>query len=888
MKTRRFTAATALTAGCLAASLASPAMAQDDEIVLEEVVVTGTYLRGKRQEDSSSPLAIIDANQLNAIGATQISDLVQTMTINNGSQNNPDAFTQGSTTGTANFNLRGLGVASTLVLLNGRRQVNTASVTNDGVQFIDTNSLVPQIAIGRIEIVKDGAAAIYGTDAVAGVVNLITDDDFEGFATSARFQTVTDEGSQRDLLFQAKYGYQADDLSILVAASYFDRTSLTTQERRLSTRSTAGAPGSDFSILGNPGAYIGLGGGALPPGVPIVDPTGCDSVGGFTRPLAPPVAGLQPGFCGFDFGDFFNLVPEEQRFQAYAKIKYDFSETAMWSMEASYANNEASRGNSPTFPFLLSPIVPAENPFNIFGEPVVYLGRAVGNGGNVSPQLTKNETIRLSTSLRGDFESWSYDLGFTWARNNHFRSTEDTLVNEFRAALSPPSDSDPAGRPAGEIFNPFATRFSVAPNSQAIIDYIIGQQTDDAVSELFVVDAVVSTTLGEAPGGDIGIAFGFQYRDESLSSDLDDNTNNGNFGFLSPTPTPDFSGSLSPFAFFTEVLVPLTDELEFSGALRYEDYGGQIGNTLDPKVSFLYRPSDVVTLRASYSTSFRAPSVFQQFGVNTSLNQVTDPINGGNVFAAIQTQVPGAGGRGLLPEESDAFNLGLSLSPMDGLSIDLDYFDFSFENAIITTAFQELVNANPLDPTVVRRSAAGTIVQVNNDYVNASNISTNGLDIRINYEWETEGGAVIAPFFEGTWLFGYDFTTGSGTEVDGLGERNFGLLGIGSRPNPEWRFNTGFSYTSELHDFRFFYRYIDSVNDNENPGSTIGSFATVDLQYGLNLGEVYESFGDTRLTLGAINLFDKTPPLVDTNGGFEARLHDPRGRVFYVELGVSF
>ncbi len=872
MKINRLSAATALTAGCLAASFTSPVVAQDQDIVVEEVVVTGTYLRGKRQEDSGSPLAVVDSTQLNNIGATTIADLVQTLTINTGSQNNPDAFTQGSTTGTANFNLRGLGIASTLVLLNGRRQVVTASVDNDGVQFVDTNSLVPQIAIGRIEIVKDGAAALYGSDAVAGVVNIITDDNFEGFATSARYQAVTDEGSQRDLLFQAKYGYQAENFSLLLAASYLDRTALTTEERRLSLVE------NDDSVLGNPGAFFGTGLGAIPPGIPFVDPTGCTEFGGLLTPLAPPVNGLQPGFCGFDFGDFFNLVPEEERFQAYAAFDYQFSEAAELRVEASYADNEALRGNSPTFPFLQTALVSAENPFNVFGEPVVFFGRAIGNGGSVSPQITENETFRISASLAGDItDQWRYDVAFTYAENDHFRSTEDTLTQEFQAALSTGLN--------GEFFNPFATSFTVAPNSPALIDAIIGENTNDAVSELIVVDAVLSGEVFELPAGPVGLAVGFQYRDESLSSDLDADTNAGNFGFLAPTPIPDFSSSRSPYAFFAEVLVPITEELEFSGALRFEDYGGTIGDTLDPKFSLNWRPLPELTLRGSFSTSFRAPSTFQQFGVNTSLNQVTDPL-GGTAFAAVQTLVPGPEGRDIAPEQSEAFNFGLSWAPIDGLNIDLDYFDFSFDDAIVTTSFQEVVNADPTGPAVIR-SAAGTILQVNVDFENASTIDTNGLDLRINYDIDTDVGT-ITPFFDGTWVFGFDFVTASGTDVDGLGSRNFALLGVGSRPSPEFRFNTGISYATALHEARFFVRYIDGLDDNENPGNTIDSFTTVDAQYALNLGEVVDGLDGARLTLGAINLFNEDPPFVATNGGFESRLHDPRGRVFYVELGYQF
>ncbi|UTW55604.1 TonB-dependent siderophore receptor [Kordiimonas sp. SCSIO 12610] len=899
MQISKFLASTALTlsgVSVLFSANVSAQQASEDETI-EEVVVTGSYIRGRSQENSASPISVVNANDLNAIGATQIADLVQTLTINNGSQNNPDAFTQGATTGTANFNLRGLGVASTLVLLNGRRQVVTASNTNDGLQFVDTNSLVPQIAIQRVEILKDGAAAIYGSDAVAGVVNLYTDDKFEGFTTTGRYGFVTDEGSQDDLLLQAKFGWGNDRLHVLLAGSYFDRTPLTTEERRLSL------PENDTSSLGNPGAFIvpalipqiratetalGLPAGTFPSF--FIDPTGCAEFGGTPAGAPVPVAGFTPGVCQFDFGDFFNLVPEEERIQVYGAINYDINDTTKFHLEAAYADNEAIRGNSPTFPFLQtgSAVIPTTNPNNVFGTTAIFFGRAIGNGGDVSPQITRNETFRISGSLQGDFGAdgnWNYDLGVTYARNDHFRSTEDTITDNFQAALF-------GNTPSGEFFNPFATSFTTAPNSDAVLDFIIGESINNAVSELTVIDAVVSGTVGEVPAGEIGLAVGFQYRDESLDSEFDEISNNDGFGFL--IGNPDFSDSRSPYAFFAEVAVPLTDTLEFSGALRFEDYGGTIGDTLDPKFQLLWRPTDTLTLRGTYSTSFRAPSVFQQFGVNTSLNQISDPLTGSTVFAAVRTDVPAGGnGRPLNPEQSEALNFGASWRPVDGLSIDIDYFNYSFTDAIITTSFQEIVNNDPLGSAVIRAGGDGTaanpgqIVIVNNDFVNASSIDTDGLDLSIKYDIDTDYG-VFQPFFDGTWVLGYDFVTGAGTEVDGLGSRNFALLGVGSRPTPEFRFNTGISFVNDTHEARVFVRFIDGIDDNQNPGSTIDSQTTVDVQYALNLGQVFESFGDTRLTVGAINLFDQDPPFVATNGGFESRLHDPRGRVVYFELGLNF
>jgi outer membrane receptor for ferrienterochelin and colicin len=146
--------------------------AENSEVEL--IMVTGSFVRRSENFESPSPLAVIDSVSIDAIGAKNIADITQTLTINTGSENTPDAFTQNATAGTSNINLRGLGVASTLVLLNNRRQVVNAQQTNDGLNFVDTSSLVPMIAIERVEIIKDGASALYGSDAVAGVVNFIT------------------------------------------------------------------------------------------------------------------------------------------------------------------------------------------------------------------------------------------------------------------------------------------------------------------------------------------------------------------------------------------------------------------------------------------------------------------------------------------------------------------------------------------------------------------------------------------------------------------------------------------------------------------------------------------------------------------------------------------
>lgn len=868
----------------IAALIPTNSQAQEkSETTLEEVVVTGSYLSRLRQGDLPSPTTVLGADYIKDIGAGNIGDIVQNLTINAGSQNNPDAFTQNGTVGTSNFNLRGLGVASTLVLLNGRRQVNTGALTNDGVNFVDTNALVPQIAIKRVEIVKDGAAAIYGTDAVAGVVNFITDNDFRGSAVNLRYAGVTEDGSQDDVTVEAKFGWGTEKTDYVIAASYYDRSELTTSERRLSRAQ------DDTSSLGNPGAFFLLG------QLPVIDPTGCSSEGGSPIPSAGAQAALdsfglpfEGGFCGFDFGDFFTLVPEEERINVFGSLTHDFASGEELRIEAAYAKNDASRGNSPSFPFLQlgNAVVPADNPGNIFPEslgPVLFFGRVSGNGGTVSPSTTESDTYRISAELSGAFrgsDNWQYDTALSYSKNDHTLSTEDTVTERFSNALNGLGGAgcDPLTGVRGEgscqFFNPFSTSFNVLPNDPALLDFIVDTQVIESESELIVLDGVLSGRVGSTAAGDIGLAVGLQYRREDFSRDLDDAISNQD-GFAFIIGGSDFEADRDIFALFAETSVPLTSNLELGAALRYEDYGDNIGDTIDPKVSILYRPTNTVSVRASLSSSFRAPSQFQTNGQATSLNQVTDPL-GGTAFAAVRNLDPGTGGRDLQPEESDAFNFGVSFNP-GNFSLDLDYWSFDFTDAIISENFQAIVNADPNGPRVIR-SAAGTILFVFTDFVNASSIETDGIDIKANYNIET-GAGIFSPFLDYTQVFNYDIDDPQAGQIEGAGNRNFANFGS---PTPETRYTAGVNYTGSSFTARVAYRYIDSYEDDQNPGETVDSFGSVDAQVNFNFSENYAA------TIGVTNLNDEQPPQVFTNGGFDSRTHDPRGRLLYVQLSAEW
>lgn len=861
---------------------------------VELILVTGSYVRRSENFSSPSPLAVIDSVSIDAIGAKNIADITQTLTINSGAQNNPDAFTQNATAGTSNINLRGLGVASTLVLLNSKRQVVNAQPTNDGLNFVDTSSLVPMIAIDRMEIVKDGASALYGSDAVAGVVNFITKRDYEGAMVTLDYQDGA-HGNNKEWLMQGLWGATTDKGNVMAAISYTNRSPMFISDRRLSR------PQDDLSALGNPGSYfLNIPGvGALP----IIDPYGCEQFGGIPDVRAPSgtIPGLEVGLCGFDFGPFYSYVPDESRVNAYAQANYNITDEVRWTVELGFARNRAERGGAPSFPILTSPIVPANHPQNPFGQAVAFFGRAEGNGFPGDPANTESDTFRFNTTLQGELTSGFWEVSYTRAVNDFVFSVPDVLNTEFQLALNGFGGSrcnpisGTAGQGACEFFNPFASSFTNAPNSQYVVDSFTANQVIDSKSDLEVFEGFASFDVFDMSGGAAALALGVQYRKESLSQDYDALSNQDSFTFV--IGNPDFDGSLDVWAMFGEIALPVTDDLDVQIALRYENYGGEIGSTLDPKLAVSYRAADNFSLRGSVSTSFRAPTVFLRNGGATTLQQLNDPVQGATAFVAVRT----LGNQELSPEESTAFNLGFSYEPMDDWSIEVDYWSFEFEDLITQENAQAIVDADATDPTRIIRAGnplTGPIVQVNNTYVNASALQTSGLDFVTSYKIETDVGLFV-PSINATYVLDYELNDPQAGVIDGAGLRNFRNIGVSS---PELRMNVGLNWKYDVHSANIFVRYISAYDDDQNCANgrqagaagcadgffEIDSYVQLDAQYNIDLGSMLNSERRYVLTLGGLNLTDEAPPQVFTNSGFDSRVHDPRGRQLYARLAVEF
>lgn len=898
--------------------------------VIEEVIVTGTYIRRQSQFDSPAPLVTVTREDLTALGVNEISDMIENLTINTGSQNNPDAFTQNFSTGTSNVNLRGLGVNSTLVLLNGRRQTQSAVATDRGENFVDTSSLPPMIAFDRVEILKDGATSLYGSEAVAGVTNFITRSGFTGFNLALELQTV-DAHPQEDWQISVLWGRGGDSTHMLAAFSYLGREPLSTNDRRLS------GPTDDLSQAGNPGSFLipsvpgnptyalvwtaafdsNLNGvadaleprlglpavpGAQPPvfadpdcaGIAAQDPK---VVPTFGASIPSPIGAIPIGLCQLDFGGFYSLVPEEERLSAYFEIDRDFGDRLRGRIELHAANNDAERNNSPSFPFAAFPTVPATHPDNPYGVNVNFIGRVIGAGGIPSPSVHESRTWRFAATLAGDInDRWGWEAGVTNSKNEFGVIAEDVLVDRFALAIRGLAGAacDPAAGTPGAggclYFNPFGSALTGAgtPNSAGLFDELIGDFSYDSESKLVTIDGFVTGELGELAGGPAGIAVGVQLRGEDIGYDYDANSNTNNFFFFSAIP--DFLGDRDVNAIFVELALPLSATLDLQLAGRFEDYGDGV-DSADPKVSLLWRPSATVSVRASAGTSFRAPSLFQEFGIQTTLNELIDPNVGIPQFFPVRAQSNPSGQR-LNPEQADVLNIGFSWSITDSVELGIDYWSFDYDQVIIQQNPQAILNAAALGDTqalsqVVRDPASGLLLRVDSYFANASTLDTDGFDVAIAYTRELARGTLRVGA-DATLISSYDLVDPQAGGIDGLGRRNFANFATST---PELRTNAFANWALRNHSVDVFVRHIDSYVDDEvelgqGPASftPIASDTTLDAQYSIRLRD---DTGPT-LSFGTINLLDEDPPRVATNGGYDSKVHDPRGRLLYAKARFEF
>jgi len=859
------------------AFLSFNANAQQD---VEEVMVTGSYIKGSAT-DGASPVEIVDREEIENIGAVSIADITRNLSVNSGSENASDSFTQGSTQGTSNVNLRGLGLSSTLILIDGRRQTLTGATSNDGSAFVNTNA-IPVVALERVEVLKEGAAAVYGSDAVAGVVNYIFRRDFTGVEFEMSSQEA-DISGQTDDRVSVIWGAENGNTNFVLAASILDRSPMSGADfdPSLAQLGISGL-GTSFLLFGPSTVASGPYAGTYTPFQNVPSPT-CVADKGI---LIPQASGSR---CGFVYGPRFNVVNDEDHTSMYGSFKTLLANGNGLEIDyMSTAIDVNDNPQSPSYPALsyLSPanaIMPGTGG-NPFGVPVLWLGRALGSAFPSPIAPREIETDRFSIGLNGEFDNgFDWDIHYTVSSEDLYGQQPDTSTSKFSAAIN--GNGGSAGNQTWDLFTP-------SNNSADLIKWISTNQQTWTSTELSVLDYIVSGSIG-----DIEIASGVQVRDESFdvargASSIAKFDAAGNI--TQPADLLFLGGGLESTAsrkstaVFVEAAKSMTDKLEIKAALRYEDL--ESDSSVDPKIAFRYQASDELALRASFSTSFREASLAQLTSTNISLQGIQDynadgSAKGGTAFIRIAQ----ANNPNLTPEESDNMNIGAMWNPTDKLSMKLDYWAIDYTNVITIESAQGKVAANPLD-TDVKRTAGGTLTGVTTKYFNAANVNTSGLDFESTYDFDTSFGQAQVGV-NMMHMFEYEIPVGNTTkDVVGLfNHDNF------ARSLPDTKAVFHAALNSGQNSLSLFGRYtgdykttrpLDATAKARGFSQSIDSFFTVDL---MNSYLVEMNDSELKLSLGITNMFDEEVPLVydAANWSYDAKHHDPRGRMIYIGFKLS-
>ena len=699
---------------------------------LDEIVVIGSQIRGANIS-GALPVSVLSAEDIEVLGIDSGDELLEFL-----AENGQNFFSEAeNVSGGGNsargdigaFNLRNLGTGNTLVLLNGRRLVNAASYQTEevGGSFVPVNTVnsqsLPVYGIERVEVLKDGASAIYGADAVAGVVNYVLKDDFEGFSVRTRLSEI-DHLPRSDQTFGVEFGKNFNDGRTILALYLIhyrrDRVSSRDEARwadsDFRSRLPADSPwatGTQFRNNSANSAYRQY------DVVPSVAGTGLsgllsDSAGDIeTFPLGDPrcEGGVDIGYgtCAngdgqgtfrYNLNDNRDLLSELDRTNFYAFLNHEFDNGVEAYTEVSAYLSNTNTIRQPSAPFSTVDLrVGAENYWNPLGpggSPNRLPDSVIGT--DVPCEVTRivdndGKTYRFLQGLRGTWGAWDWDTAFIWSR----AEKEDITSNRISNTLMQEALEDPT--PAA--YNPFSG--GVDSN----IERTLIQVRRDNETDLKLIDFKLSRNdLFEMPAGPVAFLAGLEYREESFEDDRDprlDGTitftdfDGDTYPFVSDvvnsSPTPDSSGSRDVTSLFAELQIPLLSNLDAQVALRFEDFS-DVGSTTVGKLALGYRPVDQLLLRASWSEAFRAPNlvtineeIVARQNTRTDYACLYAAERGGDpdqdvVDCVNSTQRIAQGSDALQPEESTNYSFGFAWDPIESLTLTLDFWSIEKENTI--------------------------------------------------------------------------------------------------------------------------------------------------------------------------------------------------------------
>ena len=837
---------------------------------IEELVVTGTMI--KDAENDLSPVQVISKEDYENLNITNIAEISKYLNISSGSRFQSNALS-GVDQGMASITLRGLDDSATLLLLNSKRHTFSGTPSNKGNGYIDAN-IVPEIAINKIEILKEGATSIYGSDAIAGVINFITIKKFDGFKVKIGSQT-TSNYDQNDNTFGLLYGTEIFNGNLVIGINSLERSPLSASEIPGIAELGLSTLGKTFKLLGPDEVSSGIYAGSYPKETTFVPDPNCENNGGI----------LDGSFCKFLYGERFNIVNDESHLKTYvnfSKTIGNLNHDINFITSNVKVNDNPQSPSYPALPFLSRSLQPEEggNPFNV---PVIWYGRPLGSEFKSpnSPKDIKQFNFNYSISFLIN-EQIDAEISITKSEhsNDHYRP--DVIDSKFLAAIK-----GNGGQDGDKTWNIFDS----SQNPQSLIEYVRGAEVSSKTANLTSINGIFTSNYKN-----FEYAYGFQINNESLDVYYDE-ISRAEFdkdGKLIKTADLFFLGggmnlskSRSSKAMFLEIEKGFNEKLDMRFAARYESMNNE--SSFDPKLSLKYALADSLSLRLSRSTAFSSPSMAQMFSSEINLGSVRD------VNDSVFVRQASIGNPNLKSATSSNTNFGL-IYEKGVLKLTIDYWEIDYKNRIEVESAQAILSSDPNGPSVTRNEF-GDLIGVTTSYFNEENTLIRGTDFNINYFLDIKDNGYLTFSLKGTKL--NKFLTPGLTEnqqskmINRVSRFNFNSH---THSLPKNRINSFINWNYKDYVFGLTSRYIDGYV-NERPitglGITYGYENKIDsfLVHDLSLRKILKvSSGELKLSLALINILDESAPrLYDApDFSFDTRVHDPRGRMLGINIEYKF
>jgi iron complex outermembrane receptor protein len=852
--------------------LISPFIIANDD--MEEVITTGSLVNNPEQD--ASPVDVFTKEDFENFNISNFAEISKYITSSSGSHFQTNAL-GGVDQGMASITLRGLDHSSTLLIINSKRHTFAGTPSNQGEGYIDVN-IIPEIAIKRIEILKEGATSLYGSDAVAGVVNVLTQKEFEGFKLRvSNFETTN--YNQNDKTLGLLIGSNYKNGSYVFGLNILDRSALSASEIPGIAELGLSGLGKTFKISADDTVNSGMYSGTYVANQFVPDPQ-CEANGGVLDPPS------NESRCRFLYGTRFNIVNDEDHAKAYANLSFERSNfiyeiTFMGSMVK--VNDNPQSPSYPALPFLSRKIQPNQggNPFNV---PVTWYGRPLGSEFD-SPYSPKDiKQYNLSQTINTNInESSKLEVSLTMSShsNDHYRP--DIIDSRFLEALS----GTTMGQSSGDIT--YWNIFDSSQNSQELINYVKGAEVSSKEATLKTLDFIFRTNLDSYE-----IAYGLQFNEEELEI-LYDDISRAEFdadGKIIKSADLFFLGgginvskNRNKYAGFFEMQSKSIKNIDIKIAGRFEEFEND--SSFDPKISFKYIASKNITLRGSRSSSFSMPSMAQMFSSDINLGSVRD-FNGDSPFVR-QAQI---GNPDLKPATSKNLNIGLIFENQKQ-RLSIDYWNINYKNRIEAQSAQVMLNTDPNGLSITRNSS-GDLIGVTTTYFNEESTEVSGIDLKFNRRILTSNNfGNVSLSINSTTLIEF-LTPALGNEdnktmINRVGKFNYDT---NTHSLPKNRINAFLNWQYQDYDINFNSRYIDGYSNQRAINSlgisygysnSVNSFFVHDLSV---KKPVKTNKGKIDIKVSIINLFDESAPrLYDApDFSFDTRVHDPRGRIF----GINF